>query len=445
MIQMNVHQISAIVGGSMVGKEARIQGVEIDSRADCHGRLFVALPGERVDGHEYCRQAVEQGAAAVLVARPVEVGVPQIICQNTLQALQALAAAWIRQTSAKVIGITGSNGKTTVKNMLLSVLSQKHRCTATMGNLNNEIGVPLSLLSVAKDDQFAVIEMGAAQLGDIRLLASLAQPHMAVVTNVSQAHIGRFGSEDNIAEGKGELFEGLSSEGVAVINADSPYAGQWLASTPAKTVTFGQAETADYRLLETDTGFVIRCGDQQRSAIDLPVPGRHNYLNACAVYAMTSELGVSAADIVSGLKAFQAAPGRLNTTRINQQLTVIDDSYNANPASFKAAIDVLQEQASPTVLVVGDMAELGDSAADWHQQVGAYARCHQIDQVLAVGEFAPAVCAGYQQACQSFQAVGELLEHLKTHVIDQGTVLVKGSRSMRLEQVVEFLVAGGQQ
>jgi len=445
MIQMNVHQISAIVGGSMVGKEARIRGVVMDSRADCAGRLFVALPGERVDGHDWCQQAVAKGAAAVLVARPVEVDVPQVICEDTLVALQALAFAWIRQVPAKVIGITGSNGKTTVKNMLYSVLAQRHQCSATAGNYNNEIGVPLSLLEVSNTDEFAVIEMGAAKLGDIRLLAEMANPDMTVITNVSQAHLGRFGSEQNIASGKGEIFQTLSSTGVAIINVDSSYADMWRQSTQARVVTFGESETADYRLLESAGGFDIRYGDSLRTPVELPVLGKHNFINACTVFAMARELGLSEPEIISGLQQFIPEKGRLNRFKLTEKLTVIDDSYNANPASLKAAIDVLSAQKGPTTLVVGDMAELGESAGEWHRQVGLYAGQQCISQVLAVGQYAPQVCQGYGQLCHPFNAVSDLLEHLSTKHLAEGTVLVKGSRSMHLEQVVEYLTSGAKQ
>ena len=246
MIQMNLHQLAAIVGGSLVGKEARIQGVTTDSRRDCQGKLFVALQGEFFNGEDFCQAAVQQGAAAVMVAHAVEVDVPQLIVKDTLVALQAMATAWVKQTGVKVVGVTGSNGKTTVKNMLLSVLSQKYRCHATSGNYNNEIGVPLSLLSIAAEDQVAVIEMGAAKVGDIAFLTRIIRPHVALVTNVGNAHVGRFGSVDNIAKGKGEIYESLDRDGLAVINADSPYADQFKTNTPGKVMTFGLHEQADF-------------------------------------------------------------------------------------------------------------------------------------------------------------------------------------------------------
>ncbi|MCB1583773.1 MAG: UDP-N-acetylmuramoyl-tripeptide--D-alanyl-D-alanine ligase [Xanthomonadales bacterium] len=445
MIQMNLHQIAAIVGGSLVGKEARIQGVTTDSRIACRGKLFVALQGEQFDGHQFCQQAEQQGAAAMLVSKPVEVNVPQVICKDSLKALQALATTWVKQTGVKVIGITGSNGKTTVKNMLYSVLSQQFKCTATQGNYNNEIGVPLTLLAISPQDEVAVIEMGAAQVGDIKLLAKMAQPDVAVVTNVSQAHIGRFGSEAQIAQGKGELYESLDSDGLAVVNIDSPYASQWMTVITGPCVTFGENEQADVRLLKQNHSYAIQLQQQLPFTVQLPVLGHHNYLNACAVVAIASNMGLSQEDILKGLANFQPEAGRLNTLHISEQLKVIDDSYNANPASVKAAIEVLQEQAKPTVLIVGDMAELGDEAISLHGNVGQYAQQQGVDKILAVGQYAQAVCQGNESRCQSFDAVEKLMTHLSKQPISKGTVLVKGSRSMRMERIVEMLVAGGKQ
>lgn len=444
MIQMNLHQIAAIVGGSLVGKEARIQGVTTDSRQDCQGKLFIALKGEQFDGHQFCQQAEQQGAAAMLVSQAVEVDVPQVICKDSLQALQALATAWVRQTDVKVVGITGSNGKTTVKNMLYSVLSQRFRCMATRGNYNNEIGVPLTLLSIAQQDEVAVIEMGAAQVGDIHLLAEMAGPDIALVTNVSQAHIGRFGSEAEIAQGKGEIYQALGADGLAVVNADSPYAEQWMASLSTPCLTFGEQEKADVRLIKQSQGYAIQLAQGETFVVQLPVLGHHNYLNACAVSAIASSMDMTAAEIAKGLADFEPEAGRLNSLKVSEQLQVIDDSYNANPASVKAAIEVLQEQAKPTVLIVGDMAELGDAAINLHSDVGQYAQQQGVDQIYAVGQYAGAICQGNESRCQAFDAVEKLMAYLSKQQIEQGTVLVKGSRSMRMERIVEMLVAGGE-
>jgi UDP-N-acetylmuramoyl-tripeptide--D-alanyl-D-alanine ligase len=442
MIQMNLHQVAAIVGGSLVGKEARIQGVTTDSREDCKGKMFIALKGEQFDGHQFCQKAVQQGAAAVLVSKAVEVEVPQVICDDSLLALQALATAWVKQTGVKVIGVTGSNGKTTVKNMLYSVLSQKMNCMATAGNYNNEIGVPLTLLSISQHDEVAVIEMGAAQVGDIQLLAEMAQPDISLVTNVSQAHIGRFGSEAQIAEGKGEIYQILGPDDLAIINADSPYATQWQLKLEAPFVTFGESELADVRLIKQSHGYAIKIQDNSPFAVKLPVLGHHNYLNACAVAAIAFSMGLSEEVICKGLAQFKPEAGRLNSVHITDDLQIIDDCYNANPASVKAAIDVLKEQTKPTVLIVGDMAELGEASSSLHSDIGQYASQQGVDHIYAVGQYANAVCQGQGSRCQSFDVVDKLMAHLANEQITQGTVLVKGSRSMKMERIVEMFVEG---
>jgi len=441
MIQMSLHQVAAIMGGSLVGKEARIQGVCIDSRADCKGKLFIALKGEHFNGEAFCQDAVDKGAVAVVVSTAVEVTVPQIICHDALSALQALATAWARQLDAKIIAVTGSNGKTTVKNMLFSVLSQKYSCFATSGNLNNEIGVPLSLLSIHKSDEVAVIEMGAAQLGDIKLLTDMVQPDIALITNVSQAHIGRFGSEQNVAKAKGEIYQALSAQGVAVINQDSLYSTEWLNNLKSRKVSFGEAAQADFQLIKSVDGYQVKTQHGDLINFKLTVLGHHNYLNACAVIAIACTLDLSVNQIIMGLSAFKAEKGRLNVLK-KMDLQVIDDSYNANPASMLAAIDVLKTQTKPTVLIIGDMAELGDESKQRHIDIGCYARATGVDQILAVGEYAEAVCENNQACCCAFNQLDELLNYLKEHPLHQGTVLVKGSRSMKLEQVVDVLMTG---
>lgn len=442
---MNLHQVAALVGGSLAGKEARIQGVQIDSRADCQGRLFVALKGEHFDGHDFCQTAADNGAAAVLVSSAVEVDVPQIICGDSLKAFQALAAAWVKQTGVKVIGITGSNGKTTVKNMLYAVLSQKYRCMATQGNYNNEIGVPLTLLSIQRSDEMAVIEMGAAEVGDIKLLAEMAQPNVAVVTNVSQAHIGRFGSQENIAKGKGEIYQSISKSGLAIINQDSEYAELWKANLNVPYVTFGLSEHADFRLVKHEIGFEIRTQDGTAFPVNLPVLGKHNYINACAVTAVAMSIGMTADEVAEGLSQFKPESGRLHLISLSDHLQVIDDSYNANPASVNAAIDVLKDQAKPTTLIFGDMGELGDEAEKMHANVGDYAFQNGVDEILAVGKHAINVCDGHEAKCRAFKQIDELISHLEHQKIEQGTVLVKGSRSMQMERVVNALIGGEKQ
>ncbi len=452
MIIMNLHQISAIVGGNFVGKEARIQGVTTDSRGDCKGKLFVALKGEYFNGEDYCQAAVENGAAAVLVANAVEVSVPQLIVKDTLVALQAMASAWVKQTGVKVIGVTGSNGKTTVKNMLCSVLSQKFSCFATQGNFNNEIGVPLSLLSISQENQVAVIEMGAAKIGDIAHLTDIIKPDITLVTNIGDAHIGRFGSVDNIAIGKAEIYEALDEDGLALINVDSPYQNDFREKVKGRVLTFGMSEGADFRLQKNTDGYQVVTHRGEKLQLKLPVLGEHNYMNATVVVAIALSMHLDFSEIATGLAVFEPEVGRLQWQQINEDLSLINDSYNANPASVHAAIDVLKEQKKPTCLILGDMAELGEYARDMHERVGQYAVKAGLDQLLVVGEYAQNVCDGSGSTeivaeskpidCQVFNAVDELMIHIKQNKTRQGTVLVKGSRSMRLERVVEVLAEG---
>lgn len=440
MIKMNLHQIAAIVGGQMVGKEARIQGVCTDSRTVKAGELFVALKGEQFNGEKFCQQAADQGAAAVLVSQAVEVSVPQIICEDALQALTALAKAWLKQCQAKVIAITGSNGKTTVKNMLYTVLSQSHKCFATPGNLNNEIGVPLSVLQLGLMDEFAVIEMGAAQLGDIEHLCQVAPPDVALVNNVSNAHVGRFGSVDNIAKGKGEIYQALGRHGVAVINRDDAYARKWIDQVTAEVVTFGSHEDSDVCLLNGDGVPAVYKGKNGELTCHLTVLGKHNQYNAAAVIAIAQALSISDADIIKGLATFQAEPGRMELVGQVKDVTLINDAYNANLASSQAAIDVLKGMPKPTVLVMGDMAELGEFADEMHQGVGAYAAQQAIDRVMAVGQYASQICQNNNSRCETFQDVDGVVAALKKDWPKTGTILVKGSRSMKMERVVEALM-----
>lgn len=440
---MNLHQISAVVGGSMAGKEARIQGVTTDSRSDCSGKLFVALKGEFYNGEDYCQDAVAKGAAAVLVSNAVEVDVPQLIVKDTLVALQAIASAWIKQTGVKVIGVTGSNGKTTVKNMLYSVLSQKYKCFSTPGNFNNEVGVPLSLLSVSSEDEVAIIEMGASRIGDIAKLTEIIKPDVALVTNIGEAHIGKFGSVDNIATGKAEIYEALDPFGLAVVNADCKYVDDFKSKIKGNSISFGHYQDSDFRLIKVQNQYHVLSRRGESFVLKLPVLGFHNYMNATAVLIIGLTLKLSSEQILKGLEEFKPEPGRLELFQTKTGLTVIDDSYNANPTSVEAAIDVLSTQKKPQRLIIGDMAELGDSSKHSHQAVGSYAAEKNIDAVFAIGEFADEVKQGFaKEGCETFNNVSSLTEELDRQKLQKGSLLIKGSRSMRLERVVKHMVGG---
>lgn len=444
MIKMQLHQIAAVVNGRLAGKDARIQGVSTDSRTAQPGQLFVALVGENFDGAAFCQQAIAQGAVAVLVNRPVEVSVPQIICENSQLALGHLASAWLQQCSPKVIAITGSNGKTTVKNMLYSVLSQAGKTEATGGNYNNEIGVPLTVLALKPETAYLILEMGAGQPGDIRYLTDIAKPDVALVNNVSAAHLGRFGSLETIAETKGEIYQALGADGVAVINKDEKYVAQWLESVN-NSVGFGENPDSDYRLCLSEDGLSahIEMPDGEQLKVKLPVLGKHNLLNAAAVVAIADQLHVPMLQIEYGLRHFKPESGRLQQHDLSQGGLLIDDSYNANPASMQAAIKVLAGLPKPQILICGDMLELGESAATAHFDIGRYAQLQGLDRLLAVGEWADQVCLGFgNKESQAYAQIEPLLQDLKNHPMPVGSILVKASRGMRLERVVKILMAG---
>ncbi|KAA3652371.1 MAG: UDP-N-acetylmuramoyl-tripeptide--D-alanyl-D-alanine ligase [Proteobacteria bacterium] len=442
MIKMQLHQIAAIVNGRLVGKDVRIQGVSTDSRNCQPGQLFVALAGAHFDGAAFCQEAVKAGAVAVLVNRPVEVAAPQIICDDSQTALAVLASAWLQQCPAKVIAITGSNGKTTVKNMLYSVLKQKFKVHATVGNLNNEIGLPLTVLALKPDSDFVILEMGAGQPGDIAYLCDIAPPDVALVNNISAAHVGRFGNIDQIAKTKGDIYRALRPGGLAVVNKDDAYHGSWLIPEQVQQVGFGIQSNADYRLVTTSQQTVqVTTPDKQTICFQLPLAGQHNLMNACAVVAMAHSLGVSAEQIAYGLSHFKPAAGRLQRHVFKQGGVLIDDSYNANPASMSAALVVLQQLPKPQVLICGDMLELGDQAKEAHQAVGQQAKKYGIDVVYTVGDWAEAVCQGFgQENCHNYRQLDHLIKDVVKQVSRSGSVLVKASRGMRLEQVVDALL-----
>ncbi|MCW8870931.1 MAG: UDP-N-acetylmuramoyl-tripeptide--D-alanyl-D-alanine ligase [Proteobacteria bacterium] len=443
MIRMQLHQIATILSARLVGKDVRIKGVSTDSRQVQAGQLFVALSGENFEGADYCQKAVASGAVAVLVDRPVEVSVPQIICRDTQKALAALASAWLQQNQAEVIAITGSNGKTTVKNMLYSVLKQYSKVQATVGNFNNEIGLPLTVLQLNPETRYLILEMGAAQAGDIAYLCDIAPPKLALVNNVSAAHLGRFGSLQQIAQTKGEIYQALQADGLAVINADDDFKDSWQTPKSSTRVTYGSRSGVEYRLKEaSDGGAYVTMPNGERVTVKIPVAGVHNLMNAAAVVAMADGLGVPGELIEYGLAHFKPESGRLQHHRLKKGGVLIDDSYNANPASMKAALSVLSQLPKPQILICGDMLELGETAQQAHQELGRQARQENIDQIYAVGDWAEAVCAGFgQKHCYAFQDARPLIDDIKAQLDGQESVLIKASRGLRLERVVAALLA----
>jgi UDP-N-acetylmuramoyl-tripeptide--D-alanyl-D-alanine ligase len=443
---MLLSNIASAVNGRLEGKEVRVRGVTTDSRADCTERLFVALKGENFDAHDFIRSAENRGAAAVLVERSVETCLPTIHVANTGVALSEMAAWWRAQFAIPVIGITGSVGKTTVKEMVASIFAEFGKGLVTKGNLNNEIGVPLTLLRLESDDLYAVIEMGMNRAGEIDRLSKLTKPTIALINNAAAAHLEELGTVAAVAEAKGEIFSGLQDGGTAIINADDRHIELWRELAGRfRIITFGLDNQADIggrcELYQRHSLIHVE-GVSQAFTVKLSVPGKHNVRNALAAIAVALAAQVPVTKIIAGLAEYRPIAGRLNLQKVGE-LTIIDDTYNANPASMQAAIDVLAEY-HPSTLIVGDMAELGASTVLEHRRLGEIAAAKGIDQVLACGQFADQVIEKFAGIAHSFKTQDELLGYLARNPVTAGTVLVKGSRSAKMEQVVKFLVAANE-
>ena len=434
------------MGGECRGEAVAITGAAIDSRQLQPGDLFVALPGSRVDGHDYVAAAAEAGAVAAMVTRFVDAPIPQWRVGDPRRALIELACRARAESGAVVVGVTGSNGKTTVKEMLASILRRVGPTRATAGNLNNELGVPLTLCRLAPEDRFAVVEMGCGRPGDITLLASWARPAVGLVNNVGPAHLGGFGSLEAIARCKGELFAALPDDGHAVINADDAFAQTWeQQAAHCHILRFSLAERpAEVSGMRDAAGrLVIELPDQAPITVDLPLPGRHNRANALAAAAAAHAAGANAQAIGDGLEQVQPVPGRLVRRPGRAGSVIIDDSYNANPASLAAALQAAGEEADRLWLVLGDMAELGPEAAAYHAEAGRLARDCGVERVYGLGPLSAEAVAAFGPAAgaRAFSDRTALRDALRAELAPGVQVLVKGSRAAGMEQVVAGLLA----
>jgi UDP-N-acetylmuramoyl-tripeptide--D-alanyl-D-alanine ligase len=425
-------------------ESAEITGAAIDSRKLQPGNLFVALKGERTDGHDHLDDAAARGAVAAMVTRVVDHPLPQVLVNNAELALGDLASAIRAQRDVRVIGITGSNGKTTVKTLLDSILSRHGRTNVCAGNYNTVLVVPLSLLAMPRDAKYAVIEMGAGKPGDIAYLAGIARPDIGVVTLIAPAHLARMGSIEGVAETKGALYQALPADGIAIINADDAFASFFggLAGT-RRQLRFGLQQPADVSgdIVEqraNGSRFVLKTG-QGDVEVTLPLPGRHNVANALAAAAVALALDVPLATIVAGLEQAAGVAGRLRREVMAEGWTLIDDSYNANPGSVAAAIDTLLLAEGEHWLVLGDMAELGPDARSLHARVGARARERGIERLFAVGPLGQATVEAFGEGGQHFDDKPALIAALRARLHPGVTCLVKGSRSAGMEQVVAAL------
>lgn len=447
MAPISLSELVKASGGNLIGQDKIFADVFTDSRKPIVDGLFVALRGENFDGHAYVKSVAEAGASAALVDTETDVAISQIKVPNTLKAFGDLGAVNRDKFDGLLIALTGSCGKTTTKEMLASIFSVSQNVLATAGNLNNEIGVPQTLLKIAPEHEAAIIEMGAAAVGDIQYLCDFVKPDIALVTNAQAVHIEGFGSVEGVAKGKGEIYSSLSESGVAIINADDRFAGLWrdLASGCAKTICFSLtskgadvwAETIDSS--ETGTTFNL-CTREFTQPIQLNLPGAYMVANALAASSVALSAGITPAQIAQGLATVQNVAGRMQVHAVGA-MRIIDDSYNANPAAVKIAIDTLKNFIGRRrVLVMGNMAELGADAKALHAEIGEYAASAGVTALYACGEHANAMASAFGEGAYAFAERDELIESLKSGLGDSDQVLVKGSRSAGMEKVVETLI-----
>jgi UDP-N-acetylmuramoyl-tripeptide--D-alanyl-D-alanine ligase len=440
------------IGGKLLGEDAAFARVVTDTRQLQRGDLFVALKGDRFDGHDYVLRAMSLGAAGALVSQTVEGATAQVLVPDVLAGLQAYARSWREDFELPVIGVTGSSGKTTTKQMLAAVCGALGTVLATEGNLNNHIGVPLTLLRLRREHAVAVIEMGANHLGEIALLAGIARPGVGVVTQAGDAHLEGFGSREGVARGKGEMFSGLQNQGVAVINRDDVYFDLWRQlAGGAQVLSFGLSSQADVRAEDirglpeqAPTAMLFTLVTPQgRAHVELPLPGRHNVANALAAAAAGLALGLEPAVIAAGLGRVRPVAGRLNWMNTLQGARLLDDSYNANPTSLRAALELLAGLPGQRWLVLGDMKELGGDAEALHEEAGRNARALGIDRLYSVGPLAQQAAAGFGANARHYASAELLIEALREQLAEtdaaQVALLVKGSRSSRMERVVAAL------
>ncbi|MDR0735535.1 MAG: UDP-N-acetylmuramoyl-tripeptide--D-alanyl-D-alanine ligase [Zoogloeaceae bacterium] len=460
MMHWSLAHIARAVSGRLVagGGNGKLVGVATDTRQACAQRLFVALQGERFDAHDYLEEAVAQGAAALLVhfAEKLPRDVPVILVEDTRLALGRLAAAWRRTYPRPVIAVTGSNGKTTTREMIAGILKTawgEDGILTPQGNFNNDIGVPLTLLRLGPEHRAAVLEMGMNRPGEIGYLTRIVRPTVALVTNAQRAHLEGMGDLTSVAMEKADIYDGLEQGGVALINNDDPQVAFWRRKNASRpTLTFALEHPADVRgkisLHGLSTRLTLVTAQGSRD-LDLQIPGRHNAMNACAAAAAGLAAGLELDALAEGLRRFSGVNGRLQQKPGPYGAILLDDTYNANPDSVRAGIDVLAGTIGRQFLVLGDMGEVGEASAQYHDEIGGYARSMGVDRLYALGEASAQAARGFGEGAHVFKTPEELvkalLEELRDYAGDDGhsgvpTLLVKGSRFMRMERVVRLLL-----
>ena len=436
-MKLLLSEIASITGGQLQGEDVLVEGLSIDTRSMNDGELFVALIGDSFDPHELIEKEKAVNAAAVLVQHKVNTKIPQVIVENTYQALQDLAAEWRKRFSLPVVGVTGSNGKTSVKELIKEILSTQGKVLATIGNLNNHIGVPLTLCKLNDQHQYAVIEMGANHAGEIANLAKLAQPNIGVITNIGPAHLEGFGSIEGVARAKAELYANVNSNGVAVVNADDAFKDSWTNEIGSRMrISFGVEKSADVSgkaiaqdLIEISTPM----GDFR---VKPQLSGAHALLNMLAATAVGLAIGIDLDDIKVGIENTKAVQGRLMRVKGLSGARILDDTYNANPASLAAALDVQAKESGEHWLVLGDMGELGDESEFMHQKAGEIAKQFGVKRLFAYGPLTKHSVKAFGSGAKHFSSHAEIVTVLQKEITKEICVLVKGSRAMQLEKIV---------
>ena len=454
MITLTLTELAQAVNGKLMGEDLSINAISTDSRALRTGDVFLALQGPTFDGHKFLTQASELGCSALIVQKAqADLSIAQIIVKDTHKALGEIGAYVKAKVAPKTVAITGSSGKTTVKEMVAAILSRLGNVLATKGNFNNDIGVPLTLLRLEAKHDFAVVELGANHLGEIAYTSALVKPDVAIINNIAAAHLEGFGDLCGVARAKGEIFSGLTHGGVAIYNQDTLWADKWQwRLTDKKVLRFSCKDNADcYSQQETldENGcanFMLTT-PVGSTAIKLTVPGHHNVCNAVAAATIALEFGASLDDIRLGLAQMSEVKGRLNLHQLNSQTKLIDDTYNANVESINAASDLLASYPGRRILILGDMGELGGEARHYHQEVGQHAKSKNIDDLLTLGVLSQnaseAFYQGQQGQSQHFSSKENLLSRLQLLLQgeeQQVTILVKGSRSAHMEYVVADII-----
>ena len=455
---LTLSQIAASLGIELSGEDCSFSQVSINTRTVAKGDLFVAIKGENFDAHDYLEQAEEKGACALVSEKPVKLALPHLQVKDTRIALGHIASLWRDAFSLPVVAITGSCGKTTVKEMTTAIFKfAQQQVLATKGNLNNDIGVPLTLLRLNKKHKMAVIEIGANHIGEIEQLVNYVKPDVAVITNVEHAHIEGFGSIEGVAEAKAEIYKGLRKNGTAVINADDAFSDYWKNHCQSKQLTFALDKSADisadYTALGNGFDLTIKTPAGEKN-ITLKQYGKHNIYNALAATAVALSSGCTLDQIKSGLESFTNISGRLEQKQGIAGAIIFDDSYNANPGSVKAGIDAIQQLDGDAVLILGDMGELGETSAKLHYKLGIDAVNMGIKKLFTVGINSRETCNGFNSVIQKhtnnhfnalhFSHKDELIHKVKDYLLHSSNsrqiVLVKGSRSMAMESVVDALL-----